>query len=88
MLGTFCRMWWLLEWYRGGNAELNPHRASLVAQLIDKESTCNAGDPDSIPGSGSSPGKGIGYPHRTCSRGGFAFVLKGNRSDGRVEEQR
>ena len=28
----------------------------------DKESTCNAGDPSSIPGLGSSPGEGIGYP--------------------------
>jgi len=27
-----------------------------------KESTCNAGDPGSIPGSGSSPGEGRGYP--------------------------
>ena len=27
-----------------------------------KESTCNEGDPGSIPGSGSSPGEGIGYP--------------------------
>ena len=27
-----------------------------------KESTCNAGDPGSIPGSGSSPGEGISYP--------------------------
>ena len=27
-----------------------------------KISTCNAGDPDSIPGSGRSPGEGIGYP--------------------------
>ena len=26
-----------------------------------KESTCNAGDPGSIPGLGSSPGEGIGY---------------------------
>ena len=26
-----------------------------------KESACNAGDPDSIPGSGRSPGEGIGY---------------------------
>ena len=29
---------------------------------VGKESTCNAGDPDSIPGSGRSPGVGIGYP--------------------------
>ena len=27
-----------------------------------KESTCNAGDSGSIPGSGRSPGEGIGYP--------------------------
>ena len=27
-----------------------------------KESTCNAGDSGSIPGSGISPGEGIGYP--------------------------
>ena len=27
-----------------------------------KESACNAGDSGSIPGSGSSPGEGIGYP--------------------------
>ena len=27
-----------------------------------KESACNAGDPASIPGSGRSPGEGIGYP--------------------------
>ena len=29
-----------------------------------KESTCNAGDPSSIPGSGRSPAKGIGYPRQ------------------------
>ena len=27
-----------------------------------KESTCNAGDPSSIPGLGRSAGEGIGYP--------------------------
>ena len=27
-----------------------------------KESACNAGDPNSISGSGKSPGEGIGYP--------------------------
>ena len=31
---------------------------------IGKESTCNAGDPSSVPGSGSSPGEGIGYPNK------------------------
>ena len=29
---------------------------------VSKESTCNAGDPGSIPGSRRSPGEGIGYP--------------------------
>ena len=29
---------------------------------VGKESTCNAGDPGSIPGSGRSTGEGIGYP--------------------------
>ena len=29
---------------------------------VGKESTCNAGDSTSIPGSGRSPGEGIGYP--------------------------
>ena len=29
---------------------------------VGKKSACNAGDPSSIPGSGRSPGEGIGYP--------------------------
>ena len=29
---------------------------------VGKESTCNAGDPGSTPGSGRSTGEGIGYP--------------------------
>ena len=29
---------------------------------VGKESTCNAGDPGSVPGSGRSAGEGIGYP--------------------------
>ena len=29
---------------------------------VGKESSCNAGDPGSIPGSGRSTGEGIGYP--------------------------
>ena len=29
---------------------------------VGKESACNAGDPGSIPGSGRSPGEGVGYP--------------------------
>ena len=37
-----------LSWYPGSSA--------------GKESACNAGDPGLIPGSGSFPGEGIGYP--------------------------
>ena len=29
---------------------------------VGKESTCNAGDPGLVPGSGRSAGEGIGYP--------------------------
>ena len=29
---------------------------------VGKESTCNVGDPSSIPGLGRSPGEGKGYP--------------------------
>ena len=32
--------------------------------LASKKSTCNTGDPGSIPGLGRSTGKGIGYPLR------------------------
>ena len=31
---------------------------------VGKESTCNAGDMGSIPGSGRSPGKGNGNPYK------------------------
>ena len=34
----------------------------LPDSSVGKESSCNAGDPGSIPGSGRSSGQGIGYP--------------------------
>ena len=34
----------------------------FLGRSSGKESACNAGDPSSIPGSGRSPGEGIGYP--------------------------
>ena len=34
----------------------------FLGSSAGKESTCNAGDPHSIPGSGRSAGEGIGYP--------------------------
>ena len=39
-----------------GVPKLFPHSS------VGKESTCNAGDPGSIPRSGRSTGEGIGYP--------------------------
>ena len=35
---------------------------SFPDSSVGKESACNAGDPGSIPGSGKSPGEGIGFP--------------------------
>ena len=34
----------------------------LLGCSAGKESACIAGGPSSIPGSGSSPGEGMGYP--------------------------
>ena len=48
-----------------------------------KESACNAGDLDSIPGSGRSPGEGNGYPFQySClespmDRGAWWAVVHG-----------
>ena len=37
-------------------------KLGLPASSVGKESTCNAGDPSLIPGSGNSAAEGIGYP--------------------------
>ena len=44
---------------------------------VDKDSTCNAGNLGSIPGSGRSAGKGIGYPIQ-CSWASFVAQLVKN----------
>ena len=36
--------------------------AGFPDSSVGKESTCNAGDPSSVPGLGRSAGEGIGYP--------------------------
>ena len=38
-----------------------------ICEYRCKESTCNAEDPVPLPGSGRSPGKGIGYPLQNSS---------------------
>ena len=54
-----------------------------------KESICNAGGPGSIPGSGRSPGEGIGYPfcreagkESTCNAGDLGSIPGLGRSPG------
>jgi len=39
-------------------------RPGFLDSSVGKESTCNAGDPGSIPASERSPGEEIGYPLR------------------------
>ena len=52
----------LCEAYIGEDA-LNIDEGYLDSS-VGKEFTCSAGDPCSIPGSGRSPGEGIGYPRQ------------------------
>jgi hypothetical protein len=42
--------------------QIPPFPQGFPESSVGKESTCNAGDPHSIPGLGRSPGEGIGYP--------------------------
>ena len=42
--------------------QIYPHLRGFPDSSVGKESTCNAGDPGSIPGLGRSTGEGIGYP--------------------------
>ena len=79
------------------------HRVCIVMVCINlpdssggKESTCNAGDPGSIPGSGRFPGEGLGYPlqlffvflcgsagkESTCSVGDLGLIPGLGRSSG------
>ena len=54
---------YLYTHFTGENTEELANGTSLVAKNSDcKESTCNAGDPGSIPGLGRSPGEGNGNP--------------------------
>ena len=57
---------------------------SFPGSSAGKESTCNAGDPGLIPGSGRSPGEGTGYPlqysggsegeESTCNAGDLSLI--------------
>ena len=52
---------------------------------VGKESTCNAGDPDSIPVLGRSAGEGIGYPLQYSWASPVAQVVKNLPVCGRPE---
>ena len=59
---------------------------SLPGGSDGKESTCNAGDPGSIPGSGRSPGEGNGYPLQySCWRSPWTEESGGYSSRGHKE---
>ena len=62
-LKVFARDIWMRPFFLRKVAlssyNLNVH---FPGSSADKESTCNTGDPGSIPGLGRSPGEGIGYP--------------------------
>ena len=51
-------------------------RDMLSISWAGKESTCNAGDPGSSPGSGRSTGEGIGYPLQYCWASLVAQLVK------------
>ena len=53
-----------------------PTKLGFPDSSVDKESTCNAGDPGSISGSGRSTGEGIGYPLQYSSTSLVAQLLK------------
>ena len=46
----------------GGSFTASVLMRGFPSSSAAKESACNAGDSSSIPGLGSSPGEGIGYP--------------------------
>ena len=58
-----------------------------------KESSCNAGDPGSILGSGRSPGEGNGYPFQySClknfmRRGNWWAIVHGGHKELNMTEQ-
>ena len=71
------------------------HTASFPDSSVGKESSCNAREPSWIPGSGSSPGEGIGCPlaflgfpcgsaakESTCNTGALGSIPGLGRSPG------
>ena len=61
---TGCSPWGCKELNRTEQLSTAQHIVALgfFGSSAGKKSTCNAGDPSSIPGLGRSPGEGKGYP--------------------------
>ena len=49
---------------------------------VGKESSCKAGDPSSIPGSGRFPGEGISYPLKYSWASFVAQLVKNSPANG------
>ena len=62
LLGSVYNLFFFTFWYFKIEVILIIYIYGLPWWLSVKESTCNAGDADSIPGSGRSPGGGLGNP--------------------------
>ena len=56
-----AQSWTWLKQLSSSSSSSSRQLRGFPGSSAGKESTCNAGDPSLIPGSGSSPGEGIGY---------------------------
>ena len=61
-IGSIFTMNSALTWAQMVYFPLTSYVVDFPGSSAGKESTCNAGDLSLIPGSGGSPGEGIGYP--------------------------
>ena len=61
---SVCECLFEAEFYLGefNSPDPTPLPVGFPDSSVGKQSTCNVGDPGSIPGSGRSTGEGIGYP--------------------------
>ena len=60
----------------GRQTYLASYVRAFLGGSAGKESTCNAGDPGSIPGLGRSTGEGIGYPFQSSWASLVAQLVK------------
>ena len=69
------------------------HTLGFPCGSYDKQSTCSAGDPGSIPGSWRSPGEGNGYPlqysclENSMDRGAWQATILGITKGSNMTEQ-